>query len=177
MPLRIICEAADREDLYSIALLNKTWNCIATPVFYFNRDLQIFHGSYACIRTLACGLCQIVMQRDLASFVESLMLYDPNAHADRMAFKKHRRLFTMGRRLARAVPRMRRSRSFVCRMCIYLMPETFMTLASGTLPHIRDIRDIDINVSWPFAAGGNYGSLTVPSRMGKTMSPRKRVTL
>ena len=36
--LDIICEAADREDLYSIALLNKTWNCIATPVLYSNRD-------------------------------------------------------------------------------------------------------------------------------------------
>lgn len=154
--LRIICEAADRKDLYSIGLLNKTWNYLATPELYSKIDLQLFHASY----TVASDRSQITMQRDLVSFVEVLMLYDPASYTGRADAKRERCLATMERRLTQAVPRMQRLRSFMCRMNIYLTPETFITLVSGTLPHVRDI---DIDVSLESAAAGNDGSMAVPN--------------
>ncbi|TFK87639.1 hypothetical protein K466DRAFT_103006 [Polyporus arcularius HHB13444] len=141
--LRLICGAADRHDFDSIALSSRTLNEIITPALYSSINLHSPYTIYAFARTLASP---VAMKRDLASLVEHLSIRDPDAWAGMSAFPtKH--LSVVGRRLADAVPRMRRLRSITCQIGISHTLQIFTTLVSCPL---RYLRAIDIKLYYPF---------------------------
>ncbi|TFK87645.1 hypothetical protein K466DRAFT_599302 [Polyporus arcularius HHB13444] len=135
---RTICEAADRRDLYSIALSGWQLNAVVTPILYSTIDLQVPHAIYACVRTLASVPARSTTSRDLAGFVETLSLRDPDDWAGMSVFNDSHR-FILGRRLADAIPRMRRLRSITCRIGFPHALQIFAMLASGALPGVNAI--------------------------------------
>ncbi|RPD55383.1 hypothetical protein L226DRAFT_615629 [Lentinus tigrinus ALCF2SS1-7] len=159
--LHAICEDAERSGLYSIALCDKTFNSIATPILYSTIDVQFLYGIYACVRTLAAPPSKTSMNRDLASYVEVISLYDPNERVENGS-KKTRPRQLIRDRLDIAVPRMRRLRSFTCRVEFDQTNQTFTTLVNGTLPLIDSV---DISVE-PWELEDTEGaplSVAVPS--------------
>ncbi|KAI0697076.1 hypothetical protein C8T65DRAFT_28267 [Cerioporus squamosus] len=112
-----ICDAADRSDLYSIALTSNALNDIVTPSLYSTIDLHLCHAIYACMRTLASAPTHTVMKRDLASFVETLSLRDIDAWTGRSTmYWQWEHISVIRRRLGRVVPRMWRLRSITYRL-------------------------------------------------------------
>ena len=163
--LRAICESVDcSSDLYSIALCNWSLNEAVTPALYSTIDLEEFSSIYSCARSLAAAPSETAMTRDLASFVETISFYDPN-HWDEPLRLKRWQLNIIDSRIQQAVGRMWRLRSFLCRIGIYHSAETFLTLASGTLPFVRDI---DMQVVLPRAKTENDNAMTpiAPSQTG-----------
>ncbi|RPD55380.1 hypothetical protein L226DRAFT_615626 [Lentinus tigrinus ALCF2SS1-7] len=145
--LHIIFESVDRSDLYFIALSSRTLNKIVTPALYSNIDLDLPHTIYACVRTLASVPRRTAFNRDLAGFVETISLRDLNDWIELPSALQRKQRSVVGRRLAKAIPRMKRIRSITCR--IRSLPHTlqvFTTLASGAFPHIDAI---DMNVCFP----------------------------
>ncbi|RPD55381.1 hypothetical protein L226DRAFT_538224 [Lentinus tigrinus ALCF2SS1-7] len=136
--LHTICEDADRSELYSIALCDKTFNSIATPLLYSTIDVQFLYGIYACVRTLAAPPSKTSMNRDLASYVEDISLYDPIQSVENSSNQTRPRQL-IRERLDVAVPRMRRLRSFACCVQFYQTSQTFTTLLNGTLPFIDSV--------------------------------------
>ncbi|KAI0697075.1 hypothetical protein C8T65DRAFT_28214 [Cerioporus squamosus] len=145
--LHLICTAADHDDFYSIALSSRILNEVMTPVLYSTIDLELPHAIYACVRTLVSPPAKAAMNRDLASFVETLSLRDPDGCAGMSALNDYRR-FVAGRRLADAVPRMRRLRSITSQIGF---PQMFTTLASGALPVIDTV---DIKLCFAYLSLG-----------------------
>lgn len=167
--LFLICDAADRSDLYSIALTSRILNEAATPALYSVIDLQLFHAIYACARALASPASKTSLNRDLAGFVESISLRHPNRSATTWTLKD-KELGVIKRRLAHAIPRMWRLQSFTCRIAgLYHMGETFTTLASGSLPLVHTI---DIDVQLPFSDDVMVTPFAVTTRGLKTLKLR-----
>ncbi|TFK87644.1 hypothetical protein K466DRAFT_586178 [Polyporus arcularius HHB13444] len=148
--LRHICDAADRGDLYSIALSSATLNDVATPVLYSAIDLQVFHAIYLCVRSLASAPARNAMERDLAGFVETLSLRDPDLWAG-MSIFDGKLLSVIRRRLAHALPRMQRLRSITYRIGMTAVVPLFTTLTSGVF---RCINEIDLELYYPYALMG-----------------------
>lgn len=142
----MLCSVADRSALFALALSNRTLNEIATPMLYSTIDLNVFHATYACARTLALSPEETSMHRDFAGFVETISLHDPNLWFFKSSRSRAKRSTAIARRLTDAIPRMRRLRSFTCRMYIFQPLDIFLTLVSGPLPHVDSI---DVTVSFP----------------------------
>ncbi|RDX41905.1 hypothetical protein OH76DRAFT_1489093 [Lentinus brumalis] len=162
--LRLICDAADRSDLYSIALSNKTWNEIATPALYSTIDLQVFHAIYLCVRSLASAPARNAMRRDLAGFVETLSLRDPDSWAGMSTFYG-KLLSVIGRRLAHALPRMWRLRSITYRIGVADTVPLFTTLVSGAFQYIREV-DLELYCPYPLMGALEADSEVSPVAVG-----------
>ena len=163
--LRVICESVDRSsDLWAFALCNWMLNEVATPALYSTIDIEVFSSIYSCVRSLASAPSKTTLTRDLASFVETISLYDPN-YRDEPTRQKCWQCNVIDSNIEKAVGRMRRLRSFVCRMGIYHSAETFLTLASGTLPFVRDI---DMQAVLPRAQTDADNAMTAPIALSRT---------